>query len=308
MSSIWQVEIMRPGTLSPRAFDFFSDLPLPDQLGCAAVRDGHPDHGAWRFTWMLPVAPTATELVARIALLASLTDTGDEADVHADDVVIKEIAEINWLAHSYRGFQPFHVGRFYLYGHHHQETPIPDNTIPILIDAVTAFGSGEHPTTRGCLHGLDDLHADGFAPHNVLDLGTGTGILGIAAWKLWACPVMAVDIDRESVKVACEYRRYNNVPAGVKGMLCKQAATPVVGAVKDRGPYDLIIANILAAPLRVLAPDIALVATPNARLLLSGILDNQMDDVVAAYEPLGFKKISYKQIDDWVAINLVRAP
>jgi ribosomal protein L11 methyltransferase len=300
MSSFWQIEIMRPGDLSPRAFDFFSDLSFPDQLGSAATRDGHPDYGDWRFTWLLPAEPDRAEILAAITLQSEINAIGSQADLKAGDIIFKSIAEVNWLVKSYRGFPPFRVGRFYLYGHHHEQDPIPEQTIPIIIDAVTAFGSGEHPTTKGCLLWLEKLFDSGAHPTRVLDMGTGSGILAIAAWKLWG------DIDREAVRVACEYRAYNRVPSGAKGMMCKQAASPDVAGIAVRGPYDLIIANILAAPLRTLAPAMAGVTTKNGRMILSGILDNQREEVVAAYTPHGFKLIDQIQIDDWVALHLHR--
>ena len=306
MSSLSQIEIIRPGALSPRAFDFFSNLEFDGQLGSAAVRLGHPDHGDWRFTWLLPMPLPPSHIIAHIAVQAAANDIGAEADLHASDIALKDIAEINWLQHSYRSFAPFQVGRFYLYGQHHADTPPPTGTIPLQIDAVTAFGSGEHPTTRGCLLWLDALQQDGALPHRVLDMGTGTGILAIAAYKLWGCPVVAADIDREAVKVACEYRTYNHVPAGANGMICKQAANPALPAIRDRGPYDLIVANILAPPLKSMAADLALVASPHATLIISGVLDTQLDDVVAYYTPHGFTLDGVKQIDDWVAARLVR--
>lgn len=306
MSSFWQIEIMRPGDLSPRAFDFFSDLSFDGQLGSAAVRDGHPDFGDWRFTWLLPTEPDRAQILAAITLQAEMNTIGPEADVKGGDLILKEIAEVNWLVKSYRGFPPFRVGRFHLYGHHHEHDTMPPDTIPIMIDAVTAFGSGEHPTTKGCLLWLDQLQTTGLKPSRILDMGTGSGILAIAAWKLWGVPVMAADIDRESVRVACEYRAYNHVPSGTKGMSCKQAARPDVPGLAARGPYDLVIANILAAPLRTLAPAMAKVAAANGTMILSGILDNQRDEVVAAYIPHGFKLIDQIQIDDWVALYLRR--
>lgn len=271
------------------------------------MRDGHPDFGDWRFTWLLPDEPDRARVLATIVLQQELQGIGGEADVKPGDLAFKEIAEVNWLEKSYRGFQPFSVGRFYLYGHHHEQDPVPAGTIPIMIDAVTAFGSGEHPTTKGCLLWLEKLFDASVKPARILDMGTGSGILAIAAWKLWGVPVMAADIDRESVRVACEYRAYNKVPSGVNGMNCKQAASPDVAGIAARGPYNLIIANILAAPLRTLAPAFGTIADDAGHMILSGILDTQRDEVVAAYTPHGFKLIDQIQIDDWVALYLQRS-
>lgn len=302
--SLYRIDLEQPGDLSPRAFSFWNDFIPANLVSSATVRKGDPDTGPWIFTWFVDVAPTIPNLRADVCVQAALSAAEDLID--APNFRIDSVPDINWLEASYQSFPPFSVGRFFIYGAHAQDTKIPDGQIPLQIDAVTAFGSGEHPTTKGCLMLMDEMAASGAGPQRILDLGTGSGILAIAAWKLWDCPVMAVDIDRESVHVAATYRDRNEVPSGPLGMTCRQAGSPEVESVAKFGPYDLIIANILAAPLQELAPAIAGVAAPHATLILSGLLTRQRDEVVAAYTPHGYHLVDERVIGEWSALRLKR--
>ncbi len=150
---------------------------------------------------------------------------------------------------------------------------------------------------------LITLHDRGLTPNRILDLGTGSGILAIAARKLWpSANIIAVDNDPESVNVATEYAGINNA-----SMTVMLSDTPRAANVAAHGPFNLIIANILAAPLRALAPDIAALLSPNGALILSGLLNSQIEEVAAAYAPFGW--VVRDQIiapDDWVALTLMR--
>lgn len=304
-----QITLIKPGNIPSRVFDFLTDLEFDGQLSSGAVRLGNPDTGDWQITWLLDGPLTSADALDFLKTQAQNTNLQDPLELRPEDLEITEVADCNWLERSYRGFQPFTIGRFHLRGHHDEQMPVPEGFIGILIDAVTAFGSGEHPTTRGCLMLLDQLAQDGFSPGHILDLGTGSGILAIAAHKLWAdAQLTAVDNDPESVRVAAEYAGYNNVPDGTRAgqMHCLLADTPAAANVSACGPFDLTIANILAGPLRELAPAIAETLAPNGTVILSGLLETQIDDVMSAYTPLGFSLVDRQVIGDWAALRLTR--
>lgn len=209
----------------------------------------------------------------------------------------------DWLAESYKGFQPFDIGPFFIYGSHYNEE-LPQDLIPLQIDAATAFGSGEHGTTAGCLEFLAELKQGGFTPDKTLDMGCGSGILAIAACKLWNTPALGVDIDPEAVSVAVRHRDLNNVAASLNP--CAAGPGFETPQVESFGPYDLIIANILAAPLKDMAPDIARLTTKHGYALLSGMLVEQSEDVRNIYQQNGFTTCQHKHINGWATLLLKR--
>lgn len=250
----------------------------------------------------MPEKPEESALNAHLLQAAEIQGL-PALNTENSDWIIQAVPDIDWLAHSYQKFQPFSVGPFFIYGGHY-EGKVPDAQIGLQIDAATAFGSGEHGTTKGCLQAILDLNDDGVCPWNVLDMGTGSGILGIAAWKVWKTPVLAVDIDEEPVRVACRHRDINKVPDGKTGMICEHGDGFESEIVKKRAPYDLIIANILAETLKVMAEDLKEVSDDNGHVILSGILIEQRDSVLEVYEPLGFRLEKFYELDDWVTLVL----
>lgn len=302
--TLWQMSFIRPGTLSPRAFSFFSDLDLPGQLAGSSARKGDPDTGDWTFFFLFEDRPDLQDMATRIRFLAEIDDLEDTADLSADALSLRGVEPENWLEKSYAGFPPFSVGSFFFYGRHHETPEIPEGHTPIRIDAVTAFGSGEHPTTQGCLRLVDRLNRRGFKPARTLDMGTGSGILAIAAWKLWETPVLAVDNDPESVRVAAEYRDLNAVPNGPAGMTCALGNTPDDPAIIAAGPYDLVLANILAGPLIEMSGGLAARTAPKGKIILSGLLARQQTDVLNAFESAGCRLMDSCPIGDWTALLL----
>jgi ribosomal protein L11 methyltransferase len=203
---------------------------------------------------------------------------------------------VDWLAESYAGFQPFSIGSLFIYGSHHQSEP-PEHQIPLKIDAATAFGSGEHGTTAGCLEFLEELAAQKNTYHNILDMGCGSGILAIAAWKLWQTNLLAVDIEQEAIIVTKRHMTFNDVPD--EAILCVAGDGFALPIIAERQPFDLIIANILAGTLKEMADDIARNSGPQTKLLLSGILKEQAGDIQKHYEGVGFTLIAEKQREGW---------
>ncbi len=238
----------------------------------------------WEIQW---VFHDTVDSPAPIAALAKLISSHTKKKYAEKDFCVSPIPDTNWLEQSYAQFPPFEIQDFFIFGSHYDGKP-PKGKIPLQIDAATAFGSGEHGTTRGCLEALLYLHTSGLKPKHTLDMGAGSGILGIAAYKLWRKPVLAVDIDKEATRVACHHRKINNVPSGDKGMICATgdgyAARPVKA---QKGGFDFIIANILAVPLIIMASDLSQNLKNNGMVILSGLLIEQEKDVLAAHKAVG---------------------
>ena len=192
------------------------------------------------------------------------------------------LPDIDWVAENQRSFQPFAVGPFWVHPSHDAGT-MPAGLLPLRIDAGMAFGTGTHATTSGCLKMLATLNRAETV--NAVDVGCGSGILAIAIAKLWQRPVIGGDNDAEAVEVARENAALNGV-----GDLCR--FVHAVGLRHDElralKPYDLVVANILAGPLMELSDSFSAAIRPGGRALLSGLLLEQADDVLAVYRRWGF--------------------
>ncbi len=188
----------------------------------------------------------------------------------------------DWVAENQRSFQPFSVGPFWVHPSH-ITVGQPAGTIALRIDAGLAFGTGTHATTRGCLELLATLDPD--ETLNAVDVGCGSGILAIAMAKLWQRTVIGGDNDAEAVGVARENAELNGVGALSRFVT---AAGLQAYELTARAPYDLIVANILSGPLVELADSFAGATRPGGRVLLSGLLVEQADDIVAAYSRKNF--------------------
>lgn len=206
--------------------------------------------------------------------------------------------ETNWLEESYRQFPAFTLGRFFVRGSHCDD-PVPPGKIPLTIDAATAFGSGTHGTTAGCLMLMQGLVDQGFCPGAVLDMGCGSGILAVAACKLWDSPVAAVDIDPEAAIVTDRHSAMN----GTTDRLSPAVAGDGFAVVAGRR-YDLILANILPRPLIDMAAPLAGALNPGGYTILSGMLHAHVDGVVDAYAPLGLTPAAREDRGDWTALLL----
>jgi ribosomal protein L11 methyltransferase len=206
----------------------------------------------------------------------------------------EQIAERDWLAENRRAFPPQRIGRFLIHGSHWRETP-PAGSVAIEIDAATAFGTGEHPSTRGCLIAFDRL-AKARRLRCPRDIGTGSGILAIAAAKSLCLPVVASDIDPGSVRVARHHARRNGVARWVR-FACGAGAGP------SRG-HDLVFANILARPLMLMARDLARIMAPGGSVILSGLLRRQEAGVLAAYRAQHLRLEVRIVIDGWATLTL----
>ena len=217
---------------------------------------------------------------------------------------VEELGETDWVTMSQAGLQPIRAGRFFVHTPMHRVRP--PGTIPFEIDASLAFGTGQHATTSGCLEALDRLEQGGCSFGNVADIGTGTGLLAFAALALWPrAKCIATDIDAIAVNVARDNAAINGVPLGhgAGELLLAEADGMDSPLLAARSPFDLIVANILAGPLVELAADFAKALGPGGTVVLAGILDNQADSVIAAYEKQGMH-ISSRGTGEWPVLVL----
>jgi ribosomal protein L11 methyltransferase len=210
-------------------------------------------------------------------------------------------ADTDWLVASQQGLEPIDAGRFHVHTPDHPakaEAGVFDFVIP----ASQAFGTGQHATTAGCLAMLTHMKAQGLVVRNCADIGTGTGLLAFAALKLWPRVLAtASDIDAVCVSVVDENAAANGIPMGARpGELVMTVADGMAHPVLDaRGPYDLILANILAGPLVHLAPDFGKALVPGGHLLLAGLLETQEAAVRAACRKAGLRLAKRLVNGDW---------
>src|SRR5215475_3662935 len=205
----------------------------------------------------------------------------------------------DWVKASLEDLVPVPAGRFVVHGAHDRARIAP-NKLGIEIEAALAFGTGHHGTTRGCLLLLDHV-LKAHRPRRVLDLGTGTGVLAIAAAKALHNEVLASDIDPPSVRVASENGVLNHVGKFVRAVRATGFSAPEFAA---HGPFDLVLANILANPLRQLAGPMARHLAPRSLVILSGLLTPQATSVIAAYRARGLVPLRHLKIEGWSSLLL----
>jgi ribosomal protein L11 methyltransferase len=252
----------------------------------------------------LSVADEAADLWSVVALYEADVSLADLAEIvaGAGEVTLAPLADADWVRRSLEGLPPVPAGRFCLYGSHDRHRR-PPSGVAIEIDAGTAFGTGHHATTRGCLLALDRLvRQRRFA--QVLDVGCGSGVLAIAAaLAMPTATVVAGDIDPEAVRVTRLNARLNS--ARLIAVAAAGAASPVI---RRHAPYDLVLANILARPLMALAHPLMALAAPGARIVLSGLLTPQERMVEAAWKTAGAVIVERLRLDGWSTLILARRP
>jgi ribosomal protein L11 methyltransferase len=202
----------------------------------------------------------------------------------------------DWVTAVYRDFPPLTIGRFYIHGSHIQGTP-QEGLIPLHIDAATAFGSGQHESTEGCLKALS-LLSEQHTFHRPLDMGCGSGILALAMAHLWKVPVLACDNDPEAVRVTRENARINQLED-----LIQAGESEGFFTLKNK-TFDIITANILAGPLCQMAGEAVLALAPGGFIILSGLLNRQGEDVIDAYRSAGARLFDQLFIGDWSTLIL----
>ena len=271
-----------------RVVDVLTEIFFEGEAAVAAFE--RPD-GRWDVTVHFAEAPDQ-------ALLRELVTNAASAEI-ANTLAFDTVEARDWVKASLEDLVPVPAGRFVVHGAHDRER-VPANKLAVEIEAALAFGTGHHGTTRGCLLLLDHV-LKAHQPRRVLDLGTGTGVLGIAAAKALKIGVLASDIDPPSVKVARENARLNETGQFVEVIRATGFSAP---EFSQRRPFDLVLANILANPLRQLATPMAKHLAPGALVILSGLLMHQAPGVIAAYRARSLVPLKHLRIEGWSSLLL----
>ena len=261
--------------------------PAPTGVGMFEVEDGQ---GIWEVGGYFLEAPSDISL----ALLS--------VAYGANSFVVSEVPDQDWVAKVQRELPPVEAGRFFVYGSHDLEH-LPAGRIGLLIEAAMAFGTGHHGTTLGCLRAFDRLLEQGRSFENVLDLGCGTAVLAMAAARMGLNSVIASDIDPVAVEVAVVNVLANDLEGRVN---CVESIGFDAPALAQAAPFDLIFANILKGPLIDLAPAMAVHLAPGGIAILSGLLVEQADDIVAVYNAQGVDLVKREDLGEWTALTLTR--
>lgn len=280
-------------TVPAHAVDAASEALQP--FAISVVSFGKTPDGPWTIEAYADAPPDHARLGAALDGVAAA------AAIEVPDLQVETMASMDWLRANRESFQPIRAGRYFVYPSHYEDA-MPPGAIAIRIDAATAFGSGTHGSTLGCLLALDLL-----MPHigngPLLDVGCGSGILSIAMARTGGHSVLAVDIDAEAVHVCRENARINGAGDRVHAFRG--------GGLRDRrvrinGPYPLIVANILARPLMQMARDIAASLKNGGFVVLSGLLVEQEVQVLGAYRRCGLALHDRVTVNGWRTLILRR--
>jgi len=287
MSFFWRLTC--PAALD--TIEIFADALEPHVLSVGWFETENPE------IWM--VEATVREEPNIEFLQSLLNEVASQNYLTASQLHSEKLPDADWLEQTWKNFPPLEIARFYIYGSH-AKGEIPARLIGMEINAATAFGSGEHETTTGCLQTLCDFDEAGLQFKKPLDMGCGSGVLAMAIAKLWQIPVLAVDNDPESVRVA-EQNALINECSSLIHAVCNEGFEG--GIVQSQGPFDLIVANILAGPLCHMAGDMVANILNGGHIVLSGLLTRQVDSVVAAYESAGVTLDNIKKVGDWATLS-----
>lgn len=288
----WKITALAPRAVIEAALVAHEDALEWDPdvvLSGSEIAEDRPDD--WRLEAWLPRKPEASDRKAIEALFPA----------KAPKLAVEELPEVDWVTESQQGLEPIRAGRFHVHTPEHPASQEPGVT-DFVVPASQAFGTGQHATTAGCLAMLTEMKRQGVVVRNCADIGTGTGLLAFAALALWPRALAtASDIDHVCIDVVEENARLNRIAMGARGgeltvLVADGMDHPLLEA---RGPYDLVIANILAGPLIALAPDFARTLVPGGHLLLAGLLETQEAQVRAACRRAGLRLAARLVNGDW---------
>jgi|TARA_B100001939_G_scaffold98467_1_gene84816 ribosomal protein L11 methyltransferase len=260
--------------------------PAPSGVGVFELEDGS---GEWEVGAYFIEQPDEISLL----LLENAFD--------AAGFVISEIPETDWVAKVKRELNPVEAGRFFVCGKHDLKK-MPTGRVGLLIEASMAFGTGHHGTTKGCLLAFDKFFVQSRNLKNVIDIGCGTAVLAMAVGKVSSAKIIASDVDPIAVEVALENLKANNLENRID---CIEAMGFEDFRIKSRAPYDLIFANILKRPLIDLAPDISGHISSGGQAIISGILDEQAEEIIDFYQQNDLVVFDRIDIGEWVTLTLV---
>jgi ribosomal protein L11 methyltransferase len=271
-----------------RIADLAAESLPADDIAVALVDIGA---GRWQVAMHFRTAPD--EKIIRALTAAAAGNAAAKA------LRFERVAAKDWVRESLAGLAPVTAGRFVVHGAH-DRARVPLNRIGIEIEAALAFGTGHHGTTRGCLLALDSL-CKSLPRRRILDLGTGSGVLAIAAARALRQRVLATDIDGSAVRAARANAARNRAGSFVDVIKADGVTAP---RLRERAPYDLVLANILLRPLQRLAAPLTRLTAPGARVVLSGLLASQANAAIAAYRGLALERRI--DLDGWTTLVLVR--
>ena len=284
----WRIEVVVPRHAGPTFAEALEPL-------CMAV-SWFADEGDGRVHGYSLTCPDDA------ALGSALIAAAGSLDIAVPEAHVALVTPRDWVAETVRQFPPITVGRYFVHSAHFADQ-VPPGRIGLQVGAGSAFGSGEHASTAGCLLALGRL-ARRRRFHRVLDMGCGSGILSLAAARTWrGVAVVACDNDPEAVRISADNARRNRVTKWVRAYAGDGYRTP---AVRRLSPYDLIVSNILARPLARMAPALSRALAPGGFAVLSGFLVRDAIRVEAAHRRMGMRLTARLVIDDWCTIVMER--
>ncbi len=287
----WSARVVVPFELTEAFEQAFAGL-----AGVVSLYEFSPDGKLWAVEGQFAEAPPRAEIAERVALAAVA------AGIAEPELTLTAVSAKDWLTANIASFPPLTAGRFFIHGDH-IKGPFPPGLIRLEVNAATAFGSGEHSSTRGCLLALDGLRKRARRCTRALDMGCGTGILAMAIAKAWMKPVLAADIDPEAVRVTRRNVRRNGAARLVRGVLSEGCGQREV----TRRTYDIVTANILARPLVHMSRDLTRRVAPGGRLILAGLLTRHESMVQAAYRAQGLSLLGRIRLKDWSTLVFAKS-
>jgi ribosomal protein L11 methyltransferase len=270
----WSVELDVPVDLVPAAEELLGDAGIAVS-SYEVTKPGVAMSPDWRVQVLFDAPPDEQKWRARLSEVAA------GLDIPAA-IRFAHLPAQDWVRHTNRLNAPIRAGRFFLYGAH-DAGHVPPGALGILLDAGLAFGTGRAPSTYGCLQAIDDL-CRARIPRRMLDMGTGSGVLAMAAAKAGARHVLAADIDPVAVAVTRDNVRLNGLTQRIGAVVAHRPDDP---RLVQAGPFDLVVANILAGPLCAMATGLSRLVTPGGHLVLSGLLAREERLIVARYRAAG---------------------
>ncbi len=281
-------------SLPPSAAARFGDALSEDALSVTVLAP--PRQDAAQVEAIFDSEPSATEISVKLSLLAAAAGIPDPP------FSIAPVPKLDWLKKVCEDFPPLKIARWTVHGALHRKNA-PNRLRRLQIDATNAFGTGEHPTTRGCLLMLDKILKSGFPVNRMLDIGCGSGILSMACVQETRAQAIAVDLDRASVQIAKANATINGLASNMRIGLSNGYSSPLV---RQTAPYDLIMSNIFAGPLCQMAKDLRANLKYGGIALLSGILTPQAGSVIAAHRMQGLTLIDHMTLGEWSVLALTR--